>query len=80
MIVGWRCAANMRTEMVLDALEMARRSRDTVLPGVLLRFGRCRDRLAASRGAGAQRSRSPAGRCADGLVQLSVTLEPRIAT
>jgi putative transposase len=27
MIVGWRVAANMRTEMVLDALEMARRSR-----------------------------------------------------
>jgi putative transposase len=26
-IVGWRAAANMRTEMVLDALEMARRSR-----------------------------------------------------
>jgi putative transposase len=27
MIVGWRVAANMRTEMVLDALEMARRAR-----------------------------------------------------
>ena len=27
MIVGWRVASNMRTEMVLDALEMARRSR-----------------------------------------------------
>lgn len=26
-IVGWRVAANMRTDMVLDALEMARRSR-----------------------------------------------------
>ena len=26
-IVGWRVAANMRTEMVLDAIEMARRSR-----------------------------------------------------
>ena len=26
-IVGWRAASNMRTEMVLDALEMARRSR-----------------------------------------------------
>jgi putative transposase len=26
-IIGWRVAANMRTEMVLDALEMARRSR-----------------------------------------------------
>ena len=26
-IVGWRLASNMRTEMVLDALEMARRSR-----------------------------------------------------
>lgn len=27
MIVGWRVASNMRTEMVLDALEMARRCR-----------------------------------------------------
>jgi putative transposase len=27
MIVGWRVATNMRTEMVLDALEMARRAR-----------------------------------------------------
>ena len=27
MIVGWRVAANMRTDMVLDALEMARWSR-----------------------------------------------------
>ena len=26
-IVGWRVATNMRTQMVLDALEMARRSR-----------------------------------------------------
>jgi putative transposase len=26
-IVGWRVAANMKTEMVLDALEMARASR-----------------------------------------------------
>jgi putative transposase len=28
MIVGWRVATHMRTDMVLDALEMARRSRD----------------------------------------------------
>jgi putative transposase len=28
-IVGWRVAANMRTDMVLDALEMARRSAAT---------------------------------------------------
>ncbi len=27
LIVGWRVASNMRTDMVLDALEMARRSR-----------------------------------------------------
>jgi transposase InsO family protein len=27
MIVGWRVASHMRTSMVLDALEMARRSR-----------------------------------------------------
>ena len=26
-IVGWRAASHMRTDMVLDALEMARRSR-----------------------------------------------------
>jgi putative transposase len=26
-IVGWRAASNMRTDMVLDALEMARRTR-----------------------------------------------------
>ena len=26
-IVGWRAASNMRTQMVLDALEMARWSR-----------------------------------------------------
>ncbi len=26
-IVGWRAASNMKTEMVLDALEMARASR-----------------------------------------------------
>jgi putative transposase len=35
MIVGWRCAANMRTEMVLDALEMARWSRGTTLEGLV---------------------------------------------
>ena len=29
LIVGWRVAAHMRTEMVLDALEMARASRGT---------------------------------------------------
>jgi putative transposase len=27
MVVGWRVASHMRTDMVLDALEMARRSR-----------------------------------------------------
>jgi len=35
MIVGWRCATNMRTEMVLDALEMARWSRGTALQGLV---------------------------------------------
>ena len=35
MIVGWRVAANMRTEMVLDALEMARWSRGTRLEGLV---------------------------------------------
>jgi putative transposase len=35
MIVGWRVASNMRTEMVLDALEMARSSRGTRLEGLV---------------------------------------------
>jgi putative transposase len=35
MIVGWRCASTMRTEMVLDALEMARFSRGTRLEGLV---------------------------------------------
>ena len=34
MIVGWRVASHMRTEMVLDALEMARWSRGTRLEGL----------------------------------------------
>ena len=34
MIVGWRVASTMRTEMVLDALEMARWSRGAVLEGL----------------------------------------------
>src|SRR6056297_288358 len=35
MIVGWRVASTMRTEMVLDALEMARFSRGTRLEGLV---------------------------------------------
>jgi putative transposase len=35
MIVGWRVASNMRTDMVLDALEMARWSRGTSLEGLV---------------------------------------------
>jgi transposase InsO family protein len=35
MIVGWRAATHMRTEMVLDALEMARWSRGTELEGLI---------------------------------------------
>ncbi|MGH3443196.1 MAG: transposase [Nitriliruptorales bacterium] len=35
MIVGWRAATNMRTTMVLDALEMARWSRGTTLEGLV---------------------------------------------
>ena len=35
MIVGWRVAAHMRTDMVLDALEMARWSRGTRLEGLV---------------------------------------------
>jgi putative transposase len=34
-IVGWRTATNMRTDMVLDALEMARWSRGTHLEGLV---------------------------------------------
>lgn len=34
-IVGWRVASHMRTAMVLDALEMARRSRGTRLEGLV---------------------------------------------
>jgi putative transposase len=32
MIVGWRCASNMKTQTVLDAIEMARWSRGKKLP------------------------------------------------
>jgi putative transposase len=35
LIVGWRVAAHMRTEMVLDALEMARWARGTRLEGLV---------------------------------------------
>jgi len=35
MIVGWRVATNMRTQMVLDALEMARWHRGTRLEGLI---------------------------------------------
>jgi putative transposase len=35
MIVGWRVATTMRTDMVLDALEMARWSRGTHLEGLV---------------------------------------------
>jgi putative transposase len=34
-IVGWRVATNMRTDMVLDSLEMARRARATRLDGLV---------------------------------------------
>ena len=34
MIVGWRVASNMRTTMVLDAIEMARWSRGNTLLGL----------------------------------------------
>ena len=33
-IVGWRVASHMRTDMVLDALEMARWSRGTRIDGL----------------------------------------------
>ena len=34
-IVGWRVASNMRTDMVLDSIEMARWSRGTRLEGLV---------------------------------------------
>ena len=34
-IVGWRAADHMRTDMVLDALEMARFNRGTILEGLI---------------------------------------------
>ena len=34
LIVGWRVAAHMRTEMVLDAVEMARRGRGARIEGL----------------------------------------------
>ena len=34
-IVGWRVASNIRTDMVLDSIEMARWSRGTRLPGLV---------------------------------------------
>ena len=41
MIVGWRATTNMRTTMVLNALEMARWSRGTTLEGAGVPLG-CR--------------------------------------
>lgn len=35
MIVGWRVASHMRTDMVLEALEMARWKRGTILEGLI---------------------------------------------
>ena len=35
MIVGWRVASHMRADMVLDALEMARWKRGTLLEGLI---------------------------------------------
>ena len=39
LIVGWRVAAHMRTEMVLDALEMARHSRGARIEGLTVHSG-----------------------------------------
>jgi putative transposase len=58
MIVGWRVATTMRTEMVLDALEMARWKRGTRLEGLVthsdagsqftsIRFGERLDEIGA---------------------------------
>ena len=58
MVVGWCVAAHMRTEMVLDALEMARWQRGTHLEGLIahsdaesqftsLRFGERLDEIGA---------------------------------
>jgi len=49
--VGWRVAANMKTNMVLDELEMARRSRgglgDGQVPAHLIEFLARREELVA---------------------------------
>lgn len=57
-IVGWRCAGHMRTDMVLDAIEMARWTRGTNLKGLVahsdagsqftsIRFGERLDEIGA---------------------------------
>lgn len=57
-IVGWRCASHMRTDMVLDAIEMARWTRGTNLKGLVahsdagsqftsIRFGERLDEIGA---------------------------------
>ena len=57
-IVGWRVASHMRTDMVLDAIEMARWTRGTNLEGLMahsdagsqftsIRFGQHLDEIGA---------------------------------
>jgi len=60
MIVGWRVAPHMRTEMVLDAIEMARWSRGTRLEGLRVTpTPGLNSRLCATANASPRSARSP---------------------
>jgi putative transposase len=59
MIVGWRAASHMRTVMVLDALEMARRRRGTRLEGLVAHS--CSTRKPVARGIRIDQPLSPQG-------------------
>ncbi len=88
MIVGWRCAPNMRTQMVLDAIEMARWSRGTTLEGLVchsdagfavhvsaLRRAARRDRRGPLHRLGRRQLRQRAGRSRE--LALQVRAHPR---
>ena len=49
-IVGWRVAAHMRTQMVLDAVEMARCSRGARLEGLIAHSDTGRNSLRQTHG------------------------------
>jgi putative transposase len=66
MIVGWRVATHMRTDMVLDALEMARWKRDTQLEGLVCHSdaGRSSPRCATANGSTSSARCPPSARLA----------------